>query len=921
MRYSGNILRAALPGNTSANASGNWELEDAVQQIGQNQWPLTITQGDPYFYTNVLLLNGDNTNGANNSLFVDSAYGLTVNRNGNATQGSFTPFGGLNYSVYFDGSGDYLSAPDIPARELGSNSFTIECWAYFTSSSACTIISHRTATTTLGTVLIAKNASNQITFSAATATTSWNIFNAVSIGTVSLNQWVHISICRSGNNFYGSINGIVVSIGTTASVIGDSTAPWYIGGDSNGLTMTGNLSNVRMVMGSALYTSTFSPSTLPLAPITGTVLLTCNSAWFQDFSPISSTITPAGNASVYETSPFDPTTYTPTSYSAVFDGAGDYLSVASTPSLATTTTPFTIECWVYPVAQLSGTAIVSQDFAGSGTIPFCIFGATDISTNTSGSNLCAGYYNGSSWTGISSTTSLTLYTWSHIALVFNGTVATLYLNGTSIGTSTSSWITGGNSPFYIGRRWDTTATPYFNGTISNFRFVIGSAIYTSNFTPPTTPLTAVSGTALLTCQNANLTDASGNSLAITSFGEARPITTSPFGQTIAFGYGYSLPGSGASMYCDGTGDFVDMAWNSLYTLGASDFTFECWAYPLTTSAVIGFMSNWQAGGQFQFTRTATNRLQFATQSQGSVTGTTTLINPYCWNHVVATRRNGVGYLFVNGVRDATTWAIGTTSITGAGKIMRYGAAGDATSPITGYLTGCKIVIGSGNTYVNSFVPPVSPATASDAPVVLLNMANAGISDFATGTIFETFGNAQVDTNVKKFGTGSIALDGTGDYLSARASPLWQLAGDFTVECWINYTNHGSTGGIVGSANSSLASAISAGWFLDFSGTTDNLQFEAQGGVALVSTNAVPRNEWVHIAAVRYNGTITLYINGVPNGSVFNASNYWSSGSPLLVGVDRSQGVTMTGWIDDLRISRMARYTASFVPANGPFPTY
>lgn len=902
MHYSGNIIRAQLPGNSAANASGNWQLEDAVQSIGEGKWPSTITQGDPYFASNVLLLSGDNTQGASNSVFNNTSQTtLTTTRQGNSTQGSFTPFNGLNYSVYFDGSGDYISAPDLAIRELGSNNFTMECWVYFTGSGAGVLFSHRTNATTLGPMVLLKNASNQILFYAATSTTAWNIFNGTVVGTVNLFTWYHISICRSGNNFYGSINGNVTLLGTSSSAIGDSTAPWYLGGDSNGNTMSGNMSSARLVIGSALYTAGFVPSTLPLSPITGTVLLACQSCFFQDRSPINSTLTPAGNSAVVEFSPFEPTTCAPTSYSVQFDGTGDYLS----STLAVGAADFTVECWVYLTSTLNNQCFV--DFRASSTATAGFF----FGLNAAGK---IQVYNNANI--IEVTANIPLGYWNHIALVRSGTDVTVYVNGVSVGTGTSSTNFTDNN-FRIGS--SVAAAQNLIGSMSNLR-ITNTAVYTANFTPPTAPLTAISGTSLLTCNTSALVDSSSNSLAITSFGEACPISANPFGETVAFSYGYSSTSGGTSGYFDGTGDYLDIAWNAALTLSANDFYMECWVYPLTTGTAVGFMSNWQSGGQFQFTRSTANRLVWSTQSQGGVTGTTRLIYPYCWNHIAAIRKNGVIAVYVNGVKDATTLAIGTTGITGTGKVYRIAAGGDATAQFPGYVAGVKINITNDVPSANNFYPPVAPPAADGGTALLYNMADGGIFDWASGTIFETLGNVQVDTGNKKFGTGSIYFDGTGDYLSARASPLWQLGGDFTIELWVKFTAHGSTGGLVGSANSSTASAITAGWFLDFSGTTDKIQFEAQGGVALVSTDSVTVNEWTHVAAVRNSGVITLYINGTPNGSVSSSTVFWSSGSPLLVGVDRASSSTLTGWIDDLRISRIARYTAAFSPS-GPFPTY
>ena len=65
---------------------------------------------DAYFNLTTLLLNTSSTNGAQNNTFLDSSTNnFTITRNGNTTQGSFSPYGS-NWGNYFDGS-SYLSFP------------------------------------------------------------------------------------------------------------------------------------------------------------------------------------------------------------------------------------------------------------------------------------------------------------------------------------------------------------------------------------------------------------------------------------------------------------------------------------------------------------------------------------------------------------------------------------------------------------------------------------------------------------------------------------------------------------------------------------------------------------------------------------------------------------------------------------------
>jgi hypothetical protein len=113
----------------------------------------------------------------------------------------------------------------------------------------------------------------------------------------------------------------------------------------------------------------------------------------------------------------------------------------------------------------------------------------------------------------------------------NGSSGTLFINGVVEATFTDAGgtVADGN-PFYIGQ-YQGQGQPTPQGYISNFRVVKGVAVYTSAFTPPTSPLTAISGTQLLlnTTNDANfLKDSSTNNFTVTNNGSVTSSSTAPF---------------------------------------------------------------------------------------------------------------------------------------------------------------------------------------------------------------------------------------------------------------------------------------------------------------------------------------------------------------------------------------------------------
>ena len=106
--------------------SGVYTLQQQGQALTSGQWAT-----DPYFKNTTLLLHADNvSNSAQNNTFLDSSSNaFAITRNGNTTQGSFTPFSKAAgyWSNYFDGTEDYLSAANNTAFTL-TNDFTIEAY-------------------------------------------------------------------------------------------------------------------------------------------------------------------------------------------------------------------------------------------------------------------------------------------------------------------------------------------------------------------------------------------------------------------------------------------------------------------------------------------------------------------------------------------------------------------------------------------------------------------------------------------------------------------------------------------------------------------------------------------------------------------------------------------------------------------------
>ena len=201
-------------------------------------------------------------------------------------------------------------------------------------------------------------------------------------------------------------------------------------------------------------------------------------------------------------------------YSVYFDGSTSTgIQTADSSDFTLGTNNFTIEAWVRRNDDYQETGYIAAQSDSSGADANSAF-TFFIDANQKPRMYI--FYSGGNLDLISST-AIAENTWNHVAFVRNGTGFVLYLNGTSVATATSSAsVTDSGYKLGVGVLGEYVSAGQFKGWISNFRFVNGSAVYTSNFTPSTSPLTAVTNTKLLCCQDSTITtDNSGTSKTIT----------------------------------------------------------------------------------------------------------------------------------------------------------------------------------------------------------------------------------------------------------------------------------------------------------------------------------------------------------------------------------------------------------------------
>jgi hypothetical protein len=450
------------------------------------------------------------------------------------------------------------------------------------------------------------------------------------------------------------------------------------------------------------------------------------------------------------------------------------------------------------------------------------------------------------------------------------------------------------------------------GYISNLRTIYGTALYSgATYTVPTTPLTAVSGTSLLTCQSNRFRDSSSNNFSIGASGNTSVQRFSPFVPAAA----YSAGVTGGSAYLDGSGDYLTVPDNTAWQI-TGDYTIECWVYATTINASQTIVSQYQnTTNAFAFGYNSTSGWYANYRNNAAEVINYRAVGPSPlnrWTHVAFVKSSTTMTIYVNGSAASST--ITYPNLPDFAGSLHVGVwAGALDSPWAGYISNLRLVKGTA-VYTGNFTPPTAPLTAVANTQLLTNFTNAGIWDSAMINDLETVGNAQISTSVVKYGTGSMAFDGTGDYLTAPSNANYVFGtGDFTAECWV-YLAVGSKAQAIfdtrvsGPSSTGISLAINA----------SNAPYVYVNAATLfTSSTALTLATWTHVAMVKASGTITLYINGTSTGSAASATNLTDNALTIGSVVDYRDGSTtlhLNGYIDDLRITRgYARYTSNFTP--------
>lgn len=641
-------------------------------------------------YTTALITSVGANNAVNNSFDDKSTSDHTITTSGTYVhQTTFSPYRHGGYSVKFDGSSDNLGFASLSALNVNTY-MSLECWIKLDANGSYLIVGRDAGYWLMYNQTGLGGASNKFAFGTY-AGGSWQAVSSTTSPDIGV--WYHVVGVRDNASFKIYVNG---TLENTATISGSPSSGGVVGIGANtnqlGGSLNGYLADVRVVISanssSLPYTSNFTPSTDRLTAITDTQLLACHLPYMQEGSTHNHTITRNGNVYIAPVGPHDKQEYAAADHGGSLrtDGSGSSIGVASSADLGLGTGDFTVEWWVY-FNTISNYPYHFDMRAADNDSGLNIYTRSNLSNRVgayvSGSQLMTGTY------------SFFPKEWVHYAVCKTGGYLKGYYNGKQDFSIADTRDYGSSKPIKIGAIWNA-ANHHSDYSISDFRIVKGTAVYTAEFTPPTAPLTAITNTKLLVqSTDAGIIDKAQGAKTVKLIGDTKSSTT----------YTKFLS---SSMYFDGSGDYINLDDQDLANFGTMPFTIEGWlylvAYPSQWNFVLDTRSSGSDSNGFCVEVTPSD---FGIYAGENMCRSSSAFGLGAWKHWAYTRdTSGNHKVFINGTQSGSTFTGSKNYTTNKLKIAAGHNGGDNQNA---YMSDIRITKGLAR-YTSNFTAPTAALT-------------------------------------------------------------------------------------------------------------------------------------------------------------------------------------------------------------------
>jgi hypothetical protein len=658
---------------------------------------------------------------------------------------------------------------------------------------------------------------------------------------------------------------------------------------TDGTNIVSDVNSFSLVFSTLVQNSNYTIALITTDGSTG------NNTTFVDSSTNGATITASGNPKLTTYSP-----YRDGGYSVKIDAtAGSWIYANSHSDFNFGTGDFTVEFWMKSQKSDQWLLLIDQQYQAQG-----------ISIWVNPTNQLI-YYPNSSTPALTSQ-ALPMTDWIHVALVRSSGTTKFYVNGVWNSTSYSdSQNFNTNLPFKMGSDYSPASYGYL-GFFRDVR-VTDTAVYSADFTPPTEPLTEISGTKLLTCQSSNFKDVSTTPHTITVVGSPSIVPYGPYDYDA-----FDPQLHGGSVYFDGS-NYLQAPYHSSFDYNSSTpFTIDMWFYPLVSSTDAQHIassntSGVDAGLNWLFRQKADNTLRFVMiDGSGTVVtcDSTYEMKINAWNHVAVIMTGSSIRHWLNGTWQQEVSFSGTQQVNGNIDIGRWGS-----TYYNGYVSDFRYNVGEElYTGVNQFsVPiPTEPLSSTNSELHIKG-TSANIIDKSQSTIIAVNSGYADDGS---YGGVGPKYAGTSIYNTSNNSltgisftlPVALDTDDFTIEGWLRWITNGSWDGCFFQIGDHTQSS---GLILNLHNPNPVIRF-GSSNTYVDNTTTLTSNQWYHIAVTRESGVCKIWLDGQLEGSRSTPENITATTGYILSATYNNSGIV--GHVEDFRITKgLARYTANFTP--------
>ena len=422
----------------------------------------------------------------------------------------------------------------------------------------------------------------------------------------------------------------------------------------------------------------------------------------------------------------------------------------------------------------------------------------------------------------------------------------------------------------------------------------------------------------------------------------------------------------ASAQFDGDSDYLTIPNNTAWDIAGNTYnpstTIDFWVKHTSASGTQAYLTQRTDGNNYWHLRHDTNvgslNLQcvsggtsFINDTQSTFSDTTTWHHICVYIHRATGGANSFQYgVYVDGVQklwDNASNANVTLTQTTAPLVLgaRINSSSSADNYLNGYMDEVRWTRG-GNPFncqpnsgrTDTITVPTSAHTENGATMLLLHMdgANDGIlfPDSSTAGQRHTVTPAADADNERVsnhpcsvFGythivgpvmghSSCITFDGDGDGLTVADSTDFDLSNQpFTWEAWVNPgSNIGSFPTILEQYQSGSERTFLR---IERQGGLDRFEWEVDsastGNFSVVASGIPTYNSWTHVAVCRVGNVFTIYVNGVAEGTTTNSSTIPARSAVFRIGDWGGNNTSgdWRGYMDGIRLSNVARYTANF----------